>query len=171
MAEVWRGVSLAAAVVLFDGKGRVLLVHQNYGRRRWSLPGGVLEPGESPHVAAVREVFEETRVTVELRYVIGLYFLRHDNPGIGFLFLGDIPDTQRPASRSDEIDEIGWFDPGSLPIPAVEGLSTVVQDAVDGQIGCFRGIDARPAWRSGTSRHEREANRGVLEEAGAELVR
>ena len=29
------------------GQGRVLLIHKNYGQRRWSLPGGVLEPGES----------------------------------------------------------------------------------------------------------------------------
>jgi hypothetical protein len=29
MADGWRGVSLAAADVLFDGQGRLLLVHQN----------------------------------------------------------------------------------------------------------------------------------------------
>ncbi|WP_066954615.1 NUDIX hydrolase [Streptomyces lushanensis] len=47
--------------IVFDDDGRVLL-----GRRvdtgRWSVIGGIPEPGEQPAVAAVREVYEETAV-------------------------------------------------------------------------------------------------------------
>jgi 8-oxo-dGTP pyrophosphatase MutT (NUDIX family) len=53
-------LSTAAGVVL-DDNGRVLL-----GRRAdtgtWALPGGIVEPGEEPADAAVREIFEETGV-------------------------------------------------------------------------------------------------------------
>jgi 8-oxo-dGTP pyrophosphatase MutT (NUDIX family) len=53
-------LSTAAGVVL-DDNGRVLL-----GRRAdtgaWALPGGIIEPGEEPADAAVREIFEETGV-------------------------------------------------------------------------------------------------------------
>ena len=53
-------LSTAAGVVL-DDDGRVLL-----GRRAdsgtWALPGGIVEPGEEPADAAVREIFEETGV-------------------------------------------------------------------------------------------------------------
>jgi 8-oxo-dGTP pyrophosphatase MutT (NUDIX family) len=53
-------LSTAAGVVL-DDDGRVLL-----GRRAdsqtWALPGGIIEPGEEPADAAVREIFEETGV-------------------------------------------------------------------------------------------------------------
>lgn len=146
MVDVGRGVSLAAAVVLFDDHGRVLLVHQNYGLRRWSLPGGVLEPGEPPQITAKREVHEETGLTVSLRHLIGVYYLRRDEPGIGFSFLGDVLNDGQPTSRSEEIDEIRWSDPVALPVPAVESLSTVVQDAVEGRIGCYREIDAGPSW-------------------------
>jgi len=31
-----------AAAVIFDTEGRVLLIKENYDRRRWGLPGGVL---------------------------------------------------------------------------------------------------------------------------------
>jgi hypothetical protein len=41
---------------------------------------------------------------------------------------------------------VDWFDPGSLPAPTVDALSTVVLGAADGRIGCFREIDARPSW-------------------------
>ncbi|GAA3047559.1 NUDIX hydrolase [Streptomyces glomeratus] len=47
--------------VVFDDDGRVLL-----GRRadsgRWSLIGGIPDPGEQPAACAVREVHEETAV-------------------------------------------------------------------------------------------------------------
>jgi 8-oxo-dGTP pyrophosphatase MutT (NUDIX family) len=53
-------LSTAAGVVL-DAGGRVLL-----GRRadtgNWGLPGGIIDPGEEPADAAVREIYEETGV-------------------------------------------------------------------------------------------------------------
>lgn len=53
------------AVIVHDG--RVLLVRR--GREplkgHWSLPGGVLEVGESLHAGLVREVTEETGLMVE----------------------------------------------------------------------------------------------------------
>jgi 8-oxo-dGTP pyrophosphatase MutT (NUDIX family) len=50
--------TLAAAVLLFDGQGRVLLVDPVY-KPGWEFPGGVVEEGEAPTAAAVREVAEE----------------------------------------------------------------------------------------------------------------
>ncbi len=52
--------ALGAACVVFDGAGRVLLVHHTYGRRNWELPGGGSEPGEAPDETATRELLEET---------------------------------------------------------------------------------------------------------------
>jgi hypothetical protein len=67
--------STGAAAVLFDEEGRVLLVKENYGRHRWSLPGGAIEAGETPEEAAVREANEETGVVVAVDHLIGEYRL------------------------------------------------------------------------------------------------
>jgi 8-oxo-dGTP pyrophosphatase MutT (NUDIX family) len=50
--------TLAAAVLFFDRQGRVLLVDPVY-KPGWEFPGGVVEDGEAPTAAAVREVSEE----------------------------------------------------------------------------------------------------------------
>ncbi|MFC1430501.1 NUDIX domain-containing protein [Streptacidiphilus sp. N1-3] len=50
--------TLAAAVLFFDDQDRVLLVDPVY-KPGWEFPGGVVEEGEAPTAAAVREVAEE----------------------------------------------------------------------------------------------------------------
>jgi 8-oxo-dGTP pyrophosphatase MutT (NUDIX family) len=52
----------AVAAIVRDERGRVLL--QQKHDDSWSLPAGAIEPGESPSDAVVREVLEETGLTV-----------------------------------------------------------------------------------------------------------
>ena len=55
----------SAAVALHDEQGRVLLgLHSD--RQIWVLPGGLIEPCETPGDGAVRETWEETGLIVEL---------------------------------------------------------------------------------------------------------
>ena len=54
---------------VFDGEVRYLIVHPsgNYNRTApYSIPKGLLDPRESPDVAALRETQEETGVTARI---------------------------------------------------------------------------------------------------------
>ena len=52
--------------IIFDPAGRLLLIKRGHdpGAGLWSLPGGRVEPGESDEQAVVREVAEETGLSV-----------------------------------------------------------------------------------------------------------
>lgn len=57
-----------AGAVVRDASGRLLLVRRGHepALGKWSLPGGRIEPGESPQQAAAREVREETGLEVRV---------------------------------------------------------------------------------------------------------
>ena len=59
----------ASRVLLYDPDGRVLLFLDEFpdlpGRAKWITPGGGVEPGETAHEAAVRELYEETGLAVD----------------------------------------------------------------------------------------------------------
>ncbi|MFE7747988.1 NUDIX domain-containing protein [Streptomyces sp. NPDC057428] len=56
--------TVASGVLLFDEQGRVLLVDPTY-KPGWEFPGGVVERGEAPAQAGVREVAEELGLSLE----------------------------------------------------------------------------------------------------------
>jgi 8-oxo-dGTP diphosphatase len=74
MSEKNQRLILGASCVVFRGD-KVLLVErgQNPGKGLWSLPGGKVEFGETVEASAVREVFEETGLAVEIIRLIGIY--------------------------------------------------------------------------------------------------
>ncbi|WP_369373632.1 NUDIX hydrolase [Promicromonospora sp. Populi] len=60
--HVIRLQTVSVAIVL-DGADRVLLLRRHRfatAQIGWEAPGGIIEPGESPQVAAMRETVEET---------------------------------------------------------------------------------------------------------------
>lgn len=61
-----------ASALLFDADRRVLLVRHADGDI-WTTPGGMIEPGETPADAAVRETWEETGLAVELVRIVGVF--------------------------------------------------------------------------------------------------
>jgi 8-oxo-dGTP pyrophosphatase MutT (NUDIX family) len=62
----------SAAVALHDDQMRLLLcLHAD--KNIWVTPGGLIEPGEQPADAAVRETWEETGLIVEITGILGVY--------------------------------------------------------------------------------------------------
>src|SRR6202034_2559877 len=84
--------SAAALIADTDGPSpRFLLVKPNY-RDHWSLPGGILEHGEPPHVGCAREVEEELGLTLTPGPLLVLHWTPPDGerprPFVFFVFDG-----------------------------------------------------------------------------------
>ena len=60
------------SALVVDAQGRVLL-QRRADSGNWSLPGGMMEIGETLGDAVVREVREETGLDVELTGILGIY--------------------------------------------------------------------------------------------------
>src|SRR6266487_7072061 len=58
--------------LIFDDEGRILLGHRR-DVNWWNLPGGGMEAGETVDEALLREVYEETRLEVEVGQLVGVY--------------------------------------------------------------------------------------------------
>lgn len=56
---------LISHAVMTDRVGRILLCRTGF-KKDWELPGGIVEPGEPPALAARREIMEEIGVDVEV---------------------------------------------------------------------------------------------------------
>ena len=106
-----------AAGVLFQAQdtGRVLLVKR--GSRvtapgTWSVPGGAIDAGETPEMAALREAGEEIKFSgqPDLRL-----WTQTSVDGVVFnTYIAEVP-SEFGTRLNQENSEAKWFDPDSLP--------------------------------------------------------
>ncbi len=66
-------ILVGAVAMIMNEKGEILLQQRNEQKKRWGLPGGLMEPGESTEETAVRESFEETGLTLRNLTLFKLY--------------------------------------------------------------------------------------------------
>jgi 8-oxo-dGTP pyrophosphatase MutT (NUDIX family) len=65
-------IRLGCSAAIFDDQNRVLLT-QRQDNGQWCLPSGGAEPGESVVEACIREVWEETGLSVVVNRLVGVY--------------------------------------------------------------------------------------------------
>jgi 8-oxo-dGTP diphosphatase len=129
-----RPILAVSAAVFRDG--RVLIVRRARAPMigHFSLPGGVVEIGETLAQAVARELMEEVGVSAR---IIG--FNRHveaiaregDRVRTHFVIASFVARwTASEARVSDEVDAIDWIDPdGAPPSPTTPGLSEILANA------------------------------------------
>ena len=94
---------VAAGVLFRDAEGRILLVKPTY-KEGWDIPGGYVEPGESPRTAARREVREELGIDVEVGRLLLVDWAPHPDEGDKLLFVfegGSIATDQIELERGE----------------------------------------------------------------------
>lgn len=118
------GPYVGSGCLVVDDAGRYLLVRETkaIARGRWSLPAGKLEPGESIVDAAMREVLEETGLTVEVRGLLGVFHcaLTSENSyGVNFVF--EARAVGGELTISDEHPELVWYTSAEVEVLLAQG--------------------------------------------------
>lgn len=102
-------MAVCVGAVVCAGR-RILLVRQAAGQAlagQWSIPWGVVEAGEAPEDAALRETREEAGVTAEVDGLLGVQNLPSTG-WLGIVFLCH-PVAGQPAPDGIETDEAAFL--------------------------------------------------------------
>ncbi|MGE3991449.1 NUDIX hydrolase [Pseudorhodoplanes sp.] len=127
----------ASAAVIRDG--RVLIVRRggDFGRGIYTLPGGVVEAGETLTQAVTREVREETQVAIEPVALAGYREMIMRDPGgrpsrhFVIMCFAARWLSGEPVPDTTEIVEAVWRLPEELDgLKTTEGLREIIADAM-----------------------------------------
>ncbi|MBR3629317.1 MAG: NUDIX domain-containing protein [Oscillospiraceae bacterium] len=127
----WFPYSTPAVIcAVHDGNGRIALIEQSYGEKRFVCVAGFVKAGESMETCVMREIAEEIgQEAVQIRFVRSYFYEKRDQ-----LMLGFAVQVQRSAFRlSGEVRHAEWF----TPAQALERLQNakiarqLVTDALD----------------------------------------
>jgi 8-oxo-dGTP diphosphatase len=141
-------IPASAGALIYDSGGRLLILKPSY-KKGWTIPGGQMEPGESPWDGCRRETNEECGLTLEQGRLVCVDFrpAKQGRPGgLRFLFdCGRFGDSELAAIRLQE-DEIEEYRLAALD-EAVGLLSGPIGRRVEAAAGrkdCIYLEDGRP---------------------------
>lgn len=104
--------SCGALVYSIQNQTKCLLLIKHKQGGHWSFPKGHVEAGESEHQTALREVKEETGLSIELLDGFRQQVTYSPRPGVSkdvVYFLGYAQDT-RTQRQESEISDLRWVD-------------------------------------------------------------
>lgn len=94
-----------SAFAVIVRRSRVLLVRARR-RERWQLPGGGLEPDETPRQGARREILEETGLVARILGLSGVY--GRSDGSVAIVFTAQVAPDAEPTGPRHEIVEQRW---------------------------------------------------------------
>jgi 8-oxo-dGTP diphosphatase len=106
-------VPASAGALLFDRRGRLLVLNPTY-KRHWTIPGGQIEAdGETPWQACRRETWEECRIEIQRGRLVCVDYRPAKNSrrpgGLRFVFQCGIVDDELIRGIALEPEEISEY--------------------------------------------------------------
>ncbi len=111
------------ALCVIEHDGRVLMLLQHH-RRGWTLPGGLLDRGETAVQAVVREVAEETGLRIEVDLPVGT-IVEPRSRRVDVVFAASSPDDPAVDARGEAF-RAAWLRPdemGTLDEPTADVMA------------------------------------------------
>jgi ADP-ribose pyrophosphatase YjhB (NUDIX family) len=129
---------VAAGALFFNEEGHVLLVKPAY-KQGWDIPGGYLEPGESPLLACEREVKEELGIQPRIGSLLAIDWAPVGESGDKLLFVFDGGHLARAAQQiqiaTEELTEWRYYPIASIDTLMPSRLVRRIKSAVRAKAG------------------------------------
>src|SRR5947209_3275738 len=108
-----------------EGRTEVLLIQRTKDpfAGKWALPGGFVNKDEPLHIAAQRELREETGLRVTKLRQLGAFGDSGRDPRgwtISIAYLAELPDRRYRIKGADDANEARWFPVDALPALAFD---------------------------------------------------
>jgi ADP-ribose pyrophosphatase YjhB (NUDIX family) len=104
--------STASGAIIKNSLEQILIVKPNYNNY-WHLPGGIIKKYESPLQACIREVKEETSLTIKPEKIISILHANNKKENIdAILFIFDCGYIENPEIiiQMDEIEDFKFIE-------------------------------------------------------------
>jgi ADP-ribose pyrophosphatase YjhB (NUDIX family) len=110
---------VSSGAVFVNEAGEVLMVRPTY-KSYWDVPGGYVEPGESPRAACIREVREELGISPDIGRLLVVDWAPAEGEGDKLLFLFDGGVLagyliDRIELQVSEVDQHAFYPAAELP--------------------------------------------------------
>lgn len=108
---------LSVKALIQDGYGRYLVIKRSIASKtnagQWDFPGGKIDTGETFDVALIREIAEETGLSVSLERVLGAGESESPQWKVVYIFMR-ARFVSGSIRLSEEHDEFAWLTPMEL---------------------------------------------------------
>jgi mutator protein MutT len=133
-----------AVACITNDEGKILLQKRTASGHAWGFPGGALEIGESAEQTVIREVREETGLSIHVDSLIGVYTKYFDvypngdkAQTIVFFFGCSALDGDLSTDREETFD-LAFFDPHKAPRLFNQQHRDMLADYIEHKRGVFR---------------------------------
>ncbi len=126
-------VVVGVGVIIINDKGEVLLgkrtsQHAPY----WSIFGGHVDPGETFEECAIREIQEETGLTIQDPKVYGVCnnletYHEEGKHTVSVCLLAHHPGGEPQLMEPEKCEQLIWCDPNQLPEPHFEASRNAIK--------------------------------------------
>ena len=106
-----------AVCVAKNREDKILITKRNLkpGINKWALPGGFIESGESPEIACLRELEEETGLKGKIKRLIGIYVQKTREYGSVLVIGYEVSVFKNYLSLNNELKDAKFFSKETLP--------------------------------------------------------